>query len=88
MFYVCEHIFDRPLQFLAGPFESEEQAIFAAGAFEADHPEYRMRTFVWTCRTGREHFSLRYDSADGRLVVPPLSDALRGGSITTSPLDA
>ncbi len=64
MFYVCEYSDDRPLQFLAGPYETEEQAIAASGAFEADHAEYRTKTFVWTCRAGREFFSRRVDPAD------------------------
>lgn len=49
MFYVCESAGSRPLQFLAGPYETEPEATAAAGAIEADSPEFRARTFVWRC---------------------------------------
>jgi hypothetical protein len=32
---------------LAGPFDSELEALAAAGAIEAEHPKYRARTEVW-----------------------------------------
>jgi hypothetical protein len=64
MFYVCEYSDGRPLQFLAGPYETEELAAAASGAFEAERPEYRTKTFVWTCKAGREYFSRRIDQAD------------------------
>jgi hypothetical protein len=71
MYYVCEYANDRPLQFLAGPYETEEQAIAASGAYEADHPDYRMKTFVWTCRAGLERFIRRVDSAaDSPISLP------------------
>ena len=49
MFYVCESAGPRPLRFLAGPYETEPEATAAAGAIEADSPEFRARTFVWRC---------------------------------------
>jgi len=51
------------MQFLAGPYDSEDQAIAASGAYEIDHPEHRMKTFVWTCRAGREYLIRQYDPA-------------------------
>jgi hypothetical protein len=81
MFYVCECSDDRPLQFLAGPYATEEEAIAASGAYEVDHPEFRTKTFVWTCRAGREDSSRRYDANSERLVIPPLSRTLAAGSL-------
>jgi hypothetical protein len=53
-FYVCEiHSPDAPPttllsdRRLLGPFDSEMEALAAAGAFEADYPYYRSRTEVW-----------------------------------------
>jgi len=37
------------LRFLAGPYETEPEATAAAGAIEADSPEFRARTFIWRC---------------------------------------
>jgi hypothetical protein len=81
MFYVCEYSDDRPLQFLAGPYATEEEAAAASGAYEAEHPEFRTKTFVWTCRAGREDPSRRYDASAEPLVIPPLSRSLTTGSI-------
>jgi hypothetical protein len=61
MFYVCEYAEDRPLRFLAGPYATEAEAVVAAAAYEVDHPEYRMKTQVWTCRAGRDETGLRID---------------------------
>src|SRR5437870_13396660 len=38
MFYVCEYAEDRPLQFLAGPYDSEAEAVAASGAYEVEYP--------------------------------------------------
>ena len=83
MFYVCEYSDDRPLRFLAGPYATEEEAVVAAGAYEADHPEFRTRTFVWTCLAGRDGVSQRYDESSEQAVGPPLSHTLTGGNIGT-----
>jgi hypothetical protein len=63
MFYVCQIATDQWMEFLAGPYATEAEAIAASGAFEVEHPEYRMRTFVWTCRDGREYFSRRVEGS-------------------------
>jgi hypothetical protein len=73
MFYLGAISTDAWMQFLAGPFDTEGEAIAASGAFEVDYPEYRMRTFVWTCRAGRECFSRNYDSIVGLPMSLPLS---------------
>jgi hypothetical protein len=78
MFYVCEYSDDRPLQFLAGPYATEAEAVAAAGAYEVEHPEFRMRTFVWTCRAGRDSVSRRYDATAEQPVIPPVSGAMIG----------
>ncbi len=49
MFYVCEGFGPRPLRFLAGPYDTEPEAAAAAGAIEADTPEFRAKTFIWQC---------------------------------------
>jgi hypothetical protein len=64
MYYVCEYADDRPLQFLAGPYETEDVALAASAAYEADHPEFGMKTRVWTCRAGRDDLCRRYDGAE------------------------
>jgi hypothetical protein len=61
MYYVCEYADDRPLRFLAGPYDTDHEAVVAAAAFEVDNPEYRMKTRVWSCR-GWEDVSRRIDS--------------------------
>jgi hypothetical protein len=65
MFYVCAISTGHWIDFLAGPYDAEDEAIAASGAYEVEHPEYRMRTFVWTCREGREYLSRRYDPIAG-----------------------
>jgi len=72
MYYVCEYSDGRPLQFLAGPYATEDDAVVAAGAYEAEHPEFQTRTFVWTCLAGRDESSKRFD-ASANQPVPPLS---------------
>jgi hypothetical protein len=52
MFYVCE--IGRPFGVLAGPFETEAEAIAAAGAIEIEKPKYQARTEVWNYPTEPE----------------------------------
>ena len=78
---------DRPLQFLAGPYATENEAIVASGAYEADHPEFRTKTFVWTCRAGRETSDLRYDASSGQPVIPPLMRPLAEGTVAGMRVD-
>ena len=47
MFYVCESSGPRPMRFLAGPYDTEPEAAAAAGAIEADCPQFSAKTFVW-----------------------------------------
>jgi hypothetical protein len=63
MFYVCAIATDQWMQFLAGPYENEDEAMAASGAYEVEHPEHRMKTFVWTCRAGREYLIRQFDHA-------------------------
>ena len=49
---------------LAGPFDSEAEAIAAAGALEADQPEHRTQTEIWLCPADE----LR---DDGPAIPPP-----------------
>jgi len=74
MFYVCAISTDHWMQFLAGPFDTEGEAIAGSGAFEVDHPEYGMKTFVWTCRAGRDYSSRHLDFHAGMPMFSPLSD--------------
>lgn len=70
MYYVCQIANDQWMDFLAGPYATEGEAIAASGAYEVDHPEHRMRTFVWTCRDGREYFSRRVDGPNADASNP------------------
>jgi hypothetical protein len=39
------------MRFLAGPYDTEPEAAAAAGAIEADCPQFRAKTFVWHLST-------------------------------------
>jgi hypothetical protein len=47
--YVCEIGVPSISRQLAGPFDSDAEAIAAAGALEAEHLQYQARTEIWIC---------------------------------------
>jgi hypothetical protein len=64
MLYVCETGGPEIARILAGPYDYHSEATAAAGAIEAEHPEYSARTEIW-----------RYPEpeSDARVIVLPIA---------------
>jgi hypothetical protein len=73
--YVCEVGGPEFARLLAGPYDNEAEAMAAAGAIEAEHPEFLARTDIWRCPV---------PESDVGLIVLPLGPV--GYSLSPLPL--
>ena len=69
--YVCEVGGAEIASQLAGPFDNEAEALAAAGAIEAEYPDYSARTDIWNCPVPK---------SDAEPIVLPLGPATYSAS--------